>query len=486
MNCSKEEVLKGLLNKIFTTRLGVLEKRNKEEIKSLQFTKKSFDTFEKTIQNLIKNMQLTKERKEKEKQRLQKNKSVSSSTRSKTVNNFHNQYTSTMPNSTTHKNPFTPKGVRRPLSKSLTDKQLGSTINIMRSKSVFNSNKKKLTNSSSNNSFTSTLNSNRKKVVGKGISSSAQKNSSNISFMKRPMEFRKELLSIQMQIKNVEHNILNTEKAIEHKKTISSIEQLNTTMKNNLVKKKPSYDKYIKDDKVIESIVQFCNDKEKIILYSASKVFNKKHFAFLEQYENKENKYDKEIENLKKKYNDDEFDKPYLPFVLTRGAIKAVEFLNQDLYYKIFTKDELDPSLSEIIIIYRILYQLLKVENLVSIKNDNDFWKENCKFLLSESHDKLGTFMVEKSKEFCFDCENCYKLKEMIENVKSKIVPSYFSKICGTTGLIVFVVKDALEYSGAIVNDKKTQPRKIYDNILYEKEQYINKIKYYKELIKEM
>ena len=130
--------------------------------------------------------------------------------------------------------------------------------------------------------------------------------------------------------------------------------------------------------------------------------------------------------------------------------------------------------------------ELNEFENLVSIKNDNDFWKENCKFLLSESHDKLGTFMVEKSKEFCFDCENCYKLKEMIENVKSKIVPSYFSKICGTTGLIVFVVKDALEYSGAIVNDKKTQPRKIYDNILYEKEQYINKIKYYKELIKEM
>ena len=34
--------------------------------------------------------------------------------------------------------------------------------------------------------------------------------------------------------------------------------------------------------------------------------------------------------------------------------------------------------------------------------------------------------------------------------------------------------------------EKTTQPRKIYDNILYEKEQYINKIKYYKELIKEM
>ena len=234
MNCSKEELLKNLLNKTFNSRLGLLEKRDKEQIKSLQFTKKSFDTFEKAIQSLIKNVQLTKERKEKEKQRLQKNKSFSS-IRSKTVNNFHNQYTSTMPNSTTHKNPFTPKGVRRPLSKSLTDKQLGSTINNIRNKSVLNSNKKKLTNSSSNNSFTSTMNSNRKKVVGKAISSSAQKNSTNISLMKRPMEFRKELLSIQMQIKNVEHNILNTEKAIEHKKTISSMEQLNTSIKMTLM-----------------------------------------------------------------------------------------------------------------------------------------------------------------------------------------------------------------------------------------------------------
>ena len=221
-------------------------------------------------------------------------------------------------------------------------------------------------------------------------------------------------------------------------------------------------------------------------MFCSSKIFNTNHYTFLEQLEKKESKYDREIENLKKKYDESEFQKPYLPFVLTRGAIKAVEFLDQDLYIKIFTKDELDPSLNEIIIIYRILYQLLKLEKLVLIKNDKEFWKENCNYLITESHDKLGIFMVEKSKEFCFDCENCHKLKEMIENMKSKIVPSYFSKICGTTGLIVFVVKDALEYSGAIVNEKKTQPRKIYENLLYEKEQYINKLKYYKDKIKEM
>ena len=264
------------------------------------------------------------------------------------------------------------------------------------------------------------------------------------------------------------------------------MEQLNTTMKNSLVKKKPLYDVYLKNDTIINNILQFCNDKEKLRLFCSSKIFNTNHYTFLEQLEKKESKYDREIEKLKKKYDESEFQKPYLPFVLTRGAIKAVEFLDQDLYIKIFTKDELDPSLNEIIIIYRILYQLLKLEKLVLIKNDKEFWKENCNYLITESHDKLGIFMVEKSKEFCFDCENCHKLKEMIENMKSKIVPSYFSKICGTTGLIVFVVKDALEYSGAIVNEKKTQPRKIYENLLYEKEQYINKLKYYKDKIKEM
>ena len=53
--------------------------------------------------------------------------------------------------------------------------------------------------------------------------------------------------------------------------------------------------------------------------------------------------------------------------------------------------------------------------------------------------------------------------------MKNKIVPNYFSKICGTTGLLVFIVKDALEYCGVIINDKKTQPARILDNLLYYK-----------------
>ena len=49
------------------------------------------------------------------------------------------------------------------------------------------------------------------------------------------------------------------------------------------------------------------------------------------------------------------------------------------------------------------------------------------------------------------------------------MIPNYFSKICGTTGLLVFGIKDALEYCGVIKNDKKTQPSRILDNLLYYK-----------------
>ena len=48
----------------------------------------------------------------------------------------------------------------------------------------------------------------------------------------------------------------------------------------------------------------------------------------------------------------------------------------------------------------------------------------------------------------------------------SKIVTGYYSKICAATGLVTFVIKDALEYSGISV-DKKTSPVRLYRNFMY-------------------
>lgn len=494
MTSTKEEILQNLLNKAFNSRILNLEKRAKEDIKSLAFTKKSFDSFEKTIVSLIKNVKATKERRLKEKER-QKIK-MSSSLRSKTTTNIHNQYTSTMPNPSSSKYQINIKSNRHPLSKSLTDKQLGTTLNMIKKKTGITKKKFLIC---SNNSFTSSSRKSKIKLKNSNLafntspnyfSSSAQKpninNDNNISLMKKPLEFRKELLSIQMQIKNVEHNILTTEKAIEHKKTLNSLEQSQISFRS-LKKVIISYDDYLTNKSVIKQIISFLSDYDSLKFLSTSKkLFKQYHVTYLDSIISKiesgnQTKIDIEIQNLKEKYGEEEITKPYQDFILTRGSIKAIEFLDQDLYNKIFTKEELDPSLQEIIIIYRILYQFLKKEDFVNIKDDDEFWKENCKYLLTEGKDKLGSFFIEKSKDFCFDPENCAKLKAMIEKIKSKIIPSYYSKICGTTGLVVFILKDALEYCGVIVNDKKTQPRRIYDNLLYEKKMFIQKIKKIRE-----
>ena len=50
----------------------------------------------------------------------------------------------------------------------------------------------------------------------------------------------------------------------------------------------------------------------------------------------------------------------------------------------------------------------------------------------------------------------------MIGNNFFKINPNYYSNICGTTGLLMFYVKDILEYAGVII-DKKVYPNKVFN-----------------------
>ena len=46
-------------------------------------------------------------------------------------------------------------------------------------------------------------------------------------------------------------------------------------------------------------------------------------------------------------------------------------------------------------------------------------------------------------------------MRNVIHKNKAKISRTYYSKICGTTASIVFIFKDALEYSGILFNEKK-------------------------------
>jgi len=151
-------------------------------------------------------------------------------------------------------------------------------------------------------------------------------------------------------------------------------------------------------------------------------------------------------------------------FALTRGAIKAVELLNESLYYKLFTEGPIPNE--DIILTYRIFFQLLNMKDYVNIKDNSEFWKKVCEYFVSESNSKLGSMVTGLVKNIDFSIENIYKVSKLVGNNTSKMTPNYFSKMCGTTGLFIFLIKDALEYSGILI-DKKTPVSRLYKNCMY-------------------
>ena len=54
----------------------------------------------------------------------------------------------------------------------------------------------------------------------------------------------------------------------------------------------------------------------------------------------------------------------------------------------------------------------------------------------------------------------------MAKGINEKLKLKYWENICGTTGFVVFMIKDALEYSG-VFEDKKTPPSRIKKNYIY-------------------
>lgn len=79
-------------------------------------------------------------------------------------------------------------------------------------------------------------------------------------------------------------------------------------------------------------------------------------------------------------------------FTLTRGAVKAVELLNENIYNKIFVEGN-NPA-DEIKLIYRIYFQLLNNKEISGIQDNKEFWKECSSYFLREGNGKTGIFIL--------------------------------------------------------------------------------------------
>lgn len=164
-------------------------------------------------------------------------------------------------------------------------------------------------------------------------------------------------------------------------------------------------------------------------------------------------------------------------FKPSKGTVRAIELLNEPMYLKIFDPDKIPKP--DICLVYRILFQLIVSDVKNDTMDDREFWKICSNHIQRESNKQLGTYLLSLIDKFDFSDENIQHTILILGDRSSRMIPSYFTKLCGTTGLMIFFLREALVHSG-IIEDMKTPPSRSYKNYLYtisKIENQINRIK---------
>ena len=356
-------------------------------------------------------------------------------------------------------------------------------------------------NNDNNNNINNHVNNNINNNIGNNIGNNKEEVIQNIEDNNNLIE------KLEEKIKEKENNLKNEQKdAIKSESNIMHDEQLvnpNQSLDQSsfinqssiinqsailaeqyvLISRDPdapfSIENTLKFDKTqCLGILDFLNFKEKIFFTGITRGFNIERIYLLnnkreEMIRSLELKPRETVEDLiieiRLKNSNVELSKNFVEFQVARGGAKAVELLNNDLYSKLFKKPILEKNSEEICIVYRVLFTLFGEYDIATIYGDQLFWIKCTEYLIKNSNGKIGTFILDKFKDITFEHQKIFLLNKLLVGMKKKINPNYFSKICGTTGLLIFLIKDTLEYCGVIINDKKTQPARILDNLLYYK-----------------
>ena len=347
-------------------------------------------------------------------------------------------------------------------------------------------------------------NNNEKKDFKRSLTSKkldVKKNGRKSLINKKPISLKIKPLKINDDNNNNNNDIRNTISTINNKNillterpnTNFNISEFNEKDNINNNNNKITFKTLIEID-LLKNITKYLTNSELIIFYSSSKKY---FFSLLNSYLNsilKDYKklfdlvlnqtMENKLSTLEVKFKAEDFE--ILPeFKLNKGTIRAIECLKESLYIKIFKNEVSMKILEEIEIIYKILFQLIDKDNFVKINDKKIFWNEISKFLLENMNENLANYVNDIAKKFDFSEKNIVKIKKICKDKNiENINPSYMGKLCGTTGLISFVIKDALEYSG-IIEDKKTPPLRNKKNYEYQKE-IIDNIEKYISIIKKI
>lgn len=237
-------------------------------------------------------------------------------------------------------------------------------------------------------------------------------------------------------------------------------------MKKEIIIPRKSNRKTIEEN--FERILAFLDLKEK---YALSKLTKDTVCTFLEyfktiQYKSKIKEIQKETRRLLKIYSQEDLEEDIEPFTIGPGGLQAVTLLNDPFYLQIFNSFTPTP-LNDYLIIYRLLFQFLNHRHpFHKIQDSTKFWLKIGTFFIRNSNEKLGNLLRYEFRHLNLSDENIQTIIKMSEPYTDILTPTYYSKECPTTGLFAFLIKEALEYIGAI-NTENTQPSRLYRNIQY-------------------
>ena len=232
-------------------------------------------------------------------------------------------------------------------------------------------------------------------------------------------------------------------------------------------------------------ISSFLKEDEQFIFSKLCKPLIMRYIVNLGQNMEKEILYyNNLIKKLKEKFSKEEIEKPTsLDFMYNKNFIKAFELLNKNHYIELFRTRIPLPN-NKILIVYMIFITIVRnyrSDIFYCLNNKDKFWNKLSEFFVRESFDgeyfgDLIKFLLIKQSDFSL--ENILNLKQLSENYSNILFPVNYSKENPTTAIFVFLIRELLEFCGAIDTDKTSPFHKnsLYNYYIKELNKKINKL----------
>ena len=223
-------------------------------------------------------------------------------------------------------------------------------------------------------------------------------------------------------------------------------------------------------------ISNFLNNKTKYNLFSCQKNYIKHLYQYIDdkytEFKEKNiiNSNNNSIQEKIKEINNDnslnDLDIINNKFNLSIGTLKAIELLNNKEHLRFFDLNNFNSFSDDIYLVYKIIFQLGKNDELKNAQNKKEFFEKMIKYIKDNiKENKIGDLFKDLVNNFDFSKENLFQIKNIIKGNEEKLKPKFYSQICATTGLIIFLVKDILEFLGFNNSNNKYSPSIILANL---------------------